>query len=56
MVASSFWVIKIIYQIGIKYKIQAIRTSDVAICFEKRQTRVQALSEVNINSNFTTFS
>ena len=38
------------------YKIQAIRTSDVAICFEKwRQTRVQALSEVNINSNFTSF-
>ena len=44
------------YQIGIKYKIQAIRTSDVAICFEKwRQTRVQALREVNKNSNFTSF-
>ena len=39
-----------------KYKIQAIRTSDVEMCFEKwRQTRVQALSEVNINSNFTSF-
>ena len=36
--------------------IQAIRTSDVATCFEKlRQTRVQAMSEVNINSNFTSF-
>ena len=39
-----------------KYKIQVIRTSDVAICFEKlRQTRVEALSEVNIDSNFTSF-
>ena len=37
------------YEIGIKYKIQAIRTSDVAICYEKwRQTGVHALSEVNI--------
>ena len=41
------------FKIGIKYKIQAIRTSDVAICFEKwRRTRIQALSEVNIDSNF----
>ena len=41
---------------GIKYKIEAIRTSDVATCFEKwPKTRVQVLSEVNINSNFTSF-
>ena len=42
-----------------KYKNQAIRTSDVAIWFDKwRQTRVQALSdqsEVNIKPNFTSF-
>ena len=39
-----------------KNKIQAIRISDVAISFEKwRETRVQAMSEVNINSNFTSF-
>ena len=38
------------------YNNQAIRASDVAIYFEKwSQTRVQAMSEVNINSNFTTF-
>ena len=40
-----------------KYKIQAIRTSDVqnvAICYEKLgQTCVQTLREVNMNSNFT---
>ena len=35
------------FKIVIKYKIQVIRTIDVAICLEKwRQTRVQALSEV----------
>ena len=33
--------------------IQAIRTSDVAICFEKRVS--EAMSEVNINSNFSSF-
>ena len=47
------------YYIDIKCKIQAIRTSDVVICFEKqRQTRIQALSElseVNVDSNFTSF-
>ena len=30
------------YKISIKYTIQAIQTSDVAICFEKwRQTHIQ---------------
>ena len=41
------------YYIGIQYKTQAIRTSDVAICFEKCAS--EALSEVNIYSNFTSF-
>ena len=43
------------YYIGITYKIQTNRTSDVALCFEKlHQTRVQALMEVNIDSNLPT--
>ena len=41
------------YYIGIKYKIQGIQISDVAICIEKwRQTRVQTLSEdCEVNKN-----
>ena len=51
-VASSFWVIKIMYKIGLKYNLRG--DSDTSCCLNVVRND-RASSELKINCNFTSF-